>query len=443
MKTDRATPQTFHGPTRGVVHPGSRGVAAAAGRALAEIADGRLTRLPVTLRFWDGSEMASPDRGPVVVLRDPAALVHMLRAPGQLGLARAWVDGTLDVPGDLEAVLARRSLFAGVRVSRPDRARLAATALSILGARALRPRPIPPIEVRLRGPRHWLARDRDAVRHHYDVSNRFYRLVLGPSMVYSCAYFDDPGDKLEAAQERKLDLICRKLRVAEGERLLDIGCGWGSLVIHAAQRYGAVAVGVTLSQPQAQLARERAGQAGVQDRVEIRVQDYREVADGPYDKIASVGMYEHVGRDQLRRYAQVVRSLLRPGGLFLNHGITRLVPHRPEADPFISRYVFPDGELHPVGDVLGTMQSAGLEIRDVESLRDHYPLTLRRWVANLDAHRDEALAEVGSQRERVWRLYMLGSALSFEDGDISVHQTLAARPGAPHGLPLTRAQLLS
>jgi cyclopropane-fatty-acyl-phospholipid synthase len=398
----------------------------------------------VTLRFWDGSELRGDDVSDrVVILRDPSALAHLLRSPGQLGLARAWVEGSLDIEGDLESVLRARGAFAGVRVSPPDRARLAAAALRALGPRALKPPPIPPIEARLHGRRHWLTRDRDAVRHHYDVSNRFYQLVLGPTMVYSCAYFDTPDGTLEAAQERKLDLICRKLRLAEDERLLDVGCGWGSLVIHAAAHYGASAVGVTLSEPQAELARERVAAAGLQDRVEIRVQDYREVADGPYDKIASVGMYEHVGRAELGRYARVVARLLRPGGLFLNHGITRLVAHRPEADAFISHYVFPDGELHPVTDMLAVMQSAGFEIRDVESLREHYPLTLRRWVANLSAHRDEAIAEVGPQRERVWRLYMLGSALGFEAGEISVHQALAAKPGAPHGLPLTRAKLLS
>jgi cyclopropane-fatty-acyl-phospholipid synthase len=443
MKTERATPHMYRGPTRVAVHPPSRGLAAVARRALGHVADGRLARLPVTIRFWDGSELASAGGGPVVALRDPAAVVHMLRAPDQLGLARAWVDGSLDVEGDLEDVLRVRGAFDGVHVSAADRARLAAAALHAVGARVLRPPPIPPVEARLHGPRHWLTRDRQAVRHHYDVSNHFYRLVLGPSMVYSCAYFNDPADTLETAQERKLDLICHKLRVTEAERLLDIGCGWGSLVIHAAQRYGAVAVGVTLSEPQASLARERVAQAGVQDRVEIRVQDYRAVTDGPYDKIASVGMYEHVGRAQLGGYARVVARLLRPGGLFLNHGITRLVPHPPEADPFISHYVFPDGELHPVTHMLGAMQSAGLEVRDLESLREHYPLTLRRWVANMAAHRDEAVAEVGPQRERVWRLYMLGSALAFEAGELSVHQALAARPGAPHRLPLTRAGLLS
>jgi cyclopropane-fatty-acyl-phospholipid synthase len=202
-------------------------------------------------------------------------------------------------------------------------------------------------------------------------------------------------------------------------------------------------VGVTLSEPQAELARSRIAELGLEDRVEIRVQDYREIADGPFDKVASVGMYEHVGRAELGHYVQAVVNLLRPGGLFLNSGITRLTPHAPAADPFIARYIFPDGELHPVTDILAAMEGLRLEIRDVESLRDHYALTLRRWLANLDAHRDAAIAEVGAERVRAWRLYLLGSALSFEDGEISIYQVLAARAGAPHGLPLDRTQPLA
>jgi cyclopropane-fatty-acyl-phospholipid synthase len=416
-------------------------VASAVREMLGVVAGGRLPLSGVRVRFWDGSELPG-DGVAGVVVRDPAAIVHLLRAPGQLGLARAWVDGSLDVEGDLEEVLRKRSAFSGISLSAGDRARLALAAARFDGVRVLRPPRIPAIEARLSGRRKSIARDRDAVRHHYDVSNRFYRLVLGPTMVYSCAYFASPHDTLESAQERKLDLICRKLRLAEGERLLDVGCGWGSLVIHAAERYGVSAVGVTLSEPQARLARTRVAEAGLDDRVEIRVQDYRDVVDGPFDKIASVGMYEHVGRSELGRYARAAVSLLRPGGLFLNHGITRLTPHRPEPDPFISRYVFPDGELHPVTDIMSEMQAVGLEVRDVESLRDHYPLTLRRWVANLAANRDEAVAEAGPQRERVWRLYMLGSALGFEAGEISVYQVLAARSGAPHGLPLERVRIL-
>src|SRR5581483_6905754 len=263
-------------------------------------------------------------------------------------------------------------------------------------------------------------RDRQAVRHHYDVSNDFYRLLLGPTMVYSCAYFADRDDTLEEAQTRKLDLICRKLRLAPGERLLDIGCGWGSLVLHAAANYGVNAVGVTLSEEQGQLARERAREQGLEDRVKIHVSDYRELTEGPFDKIASVGMYEHVGRSELESYARTVHQLLRPGGLFLNHGIARLYSEEPDSDTFIWRYIFPDGELHPVTDVMASMQATGLEVRDVESLRDHYPLTLRRWLANLRAHREEAIAIVGPERDRTWELYILSSALGFEDGEITV-----------------------
>ncbi len=254
---------------------------------------------------------------------------------------------------------------------------------------------MPAIEAQRAGRLHSLGRDRAAIQHHYDVSNDFYRLLLGPSMVYSCAYFDHPDESLEAAQERKLELICRKLRLAPGERLLDIGCGWGSLLIHAAEHHGVRGVGVTLSPSQAQLARERIEAAGLSDRIEIRVSDYREITDGPFDKIASVGMYEHVGHAELEAYARTLHALLRPGGLFLNHGIARLHSEPPPPDTFLTRYVFPDGELHPVADAMAAMQDAGLEIRDVESLREHYPLTLRSWLANLDAHRDG-----GGRRDR-------------------------------------------
>jgi cyclopropane-fatty-acyl-phospholipid synthase len=401
-----------------------------------------ISELPVTLRFWDGSVL---DGGaPVVEVRDPVAIAHILHAPGQMGLSRAWVAGALDVPevADLEAILRLRSFNADLNPR--DIARLFAAAVKIAGPAILKKPPVPSIEApRKRRGLHSLARDKAAIRHHYDVSNAFYELILGPSMVYSCAYFAEPGESLEAAQARKLDRICRKLRLAPGERLLDIGCGWGSLLIHAAQRYGVDGVGVTLSVEQAQYARERIATLGLSDRIEIRVQDYRELADGPFDKIASVGMYEHVGRGELDRYVQQVHQLLAPGGLFLNHGIARLHSEVPSENTFIYRYVFPDGELSPVTDVMASMQSAGLEVRDVESLREHYPLTLRAWVANLAARREDAVAEVGAERERVWRMYMLGSALGFEDGDVTVYQVLTARPDAPHGLPLLRSQLLS
>src|SRR4051794_7451974 len=402
----------------------------------------RVPELTVTLRFWDGSVL---DGGaPVIEVRDPVAFAHVLHAPSQLGLARAWVSGALDVEdvGDLEAILRLRSFK--FELTPRDLARLFAAAVRIAGPAVLKKPPVPEIEApRRRRGLHSLARDKVAIRLHYDVSNAFYELILGPSMVYSCAYFAEPGESLEAAQARKLDLICRKLRLAPGERLLDIGCGWGSLLIHAVQRYGVTGVGVTLSAEQAAYARERIARLGLDDRIEIRVQDYRELADGPFDKIASVGMYEHVGRGELDQYVTQIHRLLAPGGLFLNHGIARLHSEVPSENTFIYRYVFPDGELSPVTDVMASMQNAGLEVRDVESLREHYPLTLRAWVDNLAAHREPAVAEVGAERERVWRLYMLGSSLGFEDGDVTVYQVLTTRPDAAHGLPLTRAHLLS
>jgi cyclopropane-fatty-acyl-phospholipid synthase len=425
---------------------GAVGVAGYAHRTLRAVARGRLAAPPVAIRFWDGSTIPASDgdsHAPAVLVRDPRALSHLLYEPNEIGLTRAWVQQSLDLDGDLEQVVTLRDRFRDLRLTALERARLALAAIRIAGVDVLRPPEVPAIEARPRGRRHSVARDRDSVRHHYELSNRFYRLLLGPSMVYSCAYFEHPEDSLEEAQERKLETICRKLRLAPGERLLDIGCGWGSLLLHAAARHGVRGVGVTLSDAQAALARERLARAGVGDRVEIRVCDYREVQDGPYDKVASVGMYEHVGRAQLERYVRHVQGLLRAGGLFLNHGIARLW-QRPRAnDTFINRYVFPDGELHPVTDVMSAMQSSGLEIRDLESLREHYVLTLRRWIANLDAAGQEATREVGEARTRVWRLYLLGSAHAFETGQISVFQVLGACAGAPHRLPLSRRALVA
>jgi cyclopropane-fatty-acyl-phospholipid synthase len=398
------------------------------------------------VRFWDGSALPAPGGAHdalTLVIRGPEALEYALRQPNELGLGRAWVSAALDLDGDLERGLALRERFRGLRLSVTDRL-TALYAAARLGAIHLRSPAIPASEARVGGGRrHSLRRDRAAVRHHYDVSNAFYRLVLGPTMVYSCAYFASPEDTLDGAQERKLELICRKLRLRAGERLLDVGCGWGSLVLHAARDHGVRAVGVTLSEPQAELARERIRAAGLADRCEIRVADYREVEDGPYDKVASVGMYEHVGRSRLSDYVGRIKRLLRPGGLFLNHGIVRAERRPWGRHSFIARYVFPDGELQPVGAVVDAMERNGLEVRDDESLREHYALTLRRWVANLAANREGAIAEGGEERERVWRLYMTGSALAFEAGDISVHQVLAAKPGAPHPLPLTREALLA
>ncbi len=414
--------------------------------ALARLDGGMLARRPFAVRLWDGSELpatAPPETAsspPRLEVRDPRAVATLVRHPDQLGLGRAWVTGALDLDGDtddVERALAACAHLRDARLALADRVRavwLAARA----GVPLLHPLPPPAAEARLRGRRHSLRRDRTAVRHHYDVPTSFYRLLLGPSMVYSCAYFAEPGEPLEAAQERKLDLVCRKLGLRSGQRLLDVGCGWGSLLLHAAERYRVRAVGVTLSESQAAEARRRVVAAGLAGRVEVRVADYREVADGPYDAIASVGMVEHVGLDMLSVYARRLAALVRPGGRVLNHGIVRLTPARRSDRTFIARYVFPDGELHPLSAVLTAFERAGLEVRDVEALREHYPQTLRAWSRNLARNRAEVIARAGAERERVWRLYMAGSALAFERGEIGVFQTLAVRPGAPHGLPLAR-----
>ncbi|MEU6312456.1 cyclopropane-fatty-acyl-phospholipid synthase family protein [Streptomyces sp. NPDC047014] len=296
------------------------------------------------------------------------------------------------------------------------------------------PAPPPPAEeaVPRGGGQHTRGRDRQAISHHYDVGNDFYERVLGPSMVYSCAYWS-PGATLEQAQHDKLDLVCRKLGLAAGDRLLDVGCGWGSMALHAARAYGARVTGVTLSREQALYARKRIADEGLADLVEIRIQDYRDVKDGPYDAISSIGMAEHVGADRYREYARTLHSLLRPGGRLLNHQIAR-PPEADESvyhvDEFIDAYVFPDGELSPLGTTVGELERAGLEVRDVEALREHYALTLRAWVARLEDRWEEAVALTSPGRARVWQLYMAASALGFEHDRLGVNQILAVRPAA-------------
>jgi len=406
--------------------------------------------LPLRIRAWDGSE-SGPD-GPAVVLRDPRALRRILWSPNEVGLARAFVAGELDIDGDLFAGLRsiRRLVEAAGTAIRSDlRGKLGVARVALgLGAVGLPPRP-PAEEVRrLPGRRHSRDRDAAAISHHYDVGNDFYRHVLGPSMVYSCAYWakpDDPSYTLEDAQRDKCELICRKLGLTAGARLLDVGCGWGSLVIHAAREYGVRAVGITLSREQAALGRERVAAAGLDDLVEIRVQDYREVDDEPYDAIASIGMAEHVGKVRYAEYAADLFRLLRPGGRLLNHQITRRPgPADPNERTFIQAYVFPDGELLPVGAVAAKLEEAGFEVRDDESLREHYARTARSWVANLDAHWDECVQLTSPGRARVWKLYMTGSAMSFDAGSISIHQVLAVKPDAEgrSGLPPTRDRWL-
>jgi cyclopropane-fatty-acyl-phospholipid synthase len=394
------------------------------------------TELPIRLRGWDGS-LSGPAGAPVVAVHSRRALRRMLWSPGQLGLGRAYVAGEIDVEDDVFATFAAlrsagRLVQDGPASEITWRERLALLGTAVrLGA--IGPEPAPPVEeadLGRKGRQHSRARDAAAIAHHYDVGNDFYELVLGPTMVYSCAVWATPETGLDAAQEAKLDLVCRKLGLTPGARLLDVGCGWGSMAIHAAQRYGATVVGITLSEEQARLARKRVAEAGLTDKVDIRVQDYRAVDDGPFDAISSIGMAEHVGRAQMPGYVSRLTSLLRPGGRLLNHAIAwNAGTSTWDPDTFISRYVFPDGELLGLGEMVGLLESRELEVLDVEALRQHYALTLRAWVANLEANWDAAVAASSEGRARVWRLYMAACALTFEAGDMGVDQVLLQKTG--------------
>ena len=386
---------------------------------------------PFRLTMWDGSAAGPDDAETVVHLVRPRALRRLIWQPNELGLARAFIAGDLTVSGDLVAAL---------RVRRPD---------DVVGARRLVPGhwreavrlarrlhafgpPVPPPagEVRLRGALHSRRRDAAAVSHHYDVGNDFYRLLLDESMTYSCAYWTadpSPSYTLAEAQADKCALIETKLGLKPGVRLLDVGCGWGGLLIHAATHHDVTGVGITLSREQAKLARERVAAAGLADRIEIRLCDYREV-EGTFDAISSIGMAEHVGATAFADYAGKLHSLLVDGGRLLNHQISQPAKNDPAThSPFIERYIFPDGELLPIGTVLGVLEVAGFEVRDVESLRENYTLTLFQWLANLRAHRDEMVRLVGAERTRTWELYIAGSAAAFDAGRIGIHQTLATK----------------
>ena len=416
---------------------------------------------PFYIEAFDGSTAGSPDLPLRVRIVHKEGLVRVLTRPGELGLARAYVAGDIDLDGDLDALfdLQAPSLRQMVRPA------MISEVFKELGGDLLSPPAPPEVEATPKGRLHSRSRDRQAISHHYDVSNRFYELILGPSMTYSCAVFESPDDTLEQAQENKVDLIARKLGLEPGMRLLDVGCGWGTMAIHAAKHYGASVVGVTLAAEQKDYATQRAIAEGVADRVEFRLQDFRDVADGPFDAISSIGMFEHVGRRSMEQYFATLWGLLRPGGRLLNHAIGR--PATRDEDPvvsrpkevvrhlqvaaglrgpsrvksaFIDRYVFPDGELHEVGTVISMLQAHGFELRHLETLREHYALTLRQWVANLDANREAAVAEVGEQRARVWKLYMAGSAVGFENNHLQVHQALCVRPAAGRSFMPLRAR---
>ena len=398
----------------------------------------------VRVALWDGSAFGRADPVGTVTVRSRDALRHMLWAPGELGLARAYVSGALDVDGDILRLLEVlrdapvRSAGAAARLRSAGRVARAARSVGALGRRP----DLPPEEARPRGWRHSKARDARAISHHYDVGNDFYELVLGPAMTYSCARFPVEGMALEEAQDDKHELICRKLGLHErpGQRLLDVGCGWGSMAIHAARHHRAEVVGITISKEQAARARERVEAAGVADRVEIRLQDYRDLDGERFDAVSSIGMFEHVGKARVADYFGILRGLLGDHGRLLNHAISSVRGSRLPRRSFTYRYVFPDGELLDVADVCAAMESAGFEVRDVESLREHYARTLRHWVANLEAGWDRAVSLVGEARARIWRLYMAGSAVGFEDGGIGIHQVLGVvpTPDGDSGMPRTR-----
>jgi cyclopropane-fatty-acyl-phospholipid synthase len=404
---------------------------------------------PVAITCWDGSRLGPADSPLRLSFNNRRALRRLLWAPGELGAARAYVAGDIGADGDLLAGLdALQQVALGDGSGGPaigaDTKKAIIRALLKLGV--VGPPPKPPAEERRSrsGHRHSRARDASAIAHHYDVGNDFYRIVLGESMTYSCAYWAEPDFDLTQAQFAKCDLVARKLGLVENARVLDVGCGWGTFVLHAARAYGARCVGITLSQQQAAYARQRMIDEGVADLVEIRLQDYRDVTDGPYDAIASIGMAEHVGAAMLPTYAQRLYQLLRPQGRLLNHAIARRPRKQFGTGPFIDRYVFPDGELEPLAMMIEAIEGTGFEVRDVESLREHYGATLRAWVANLEAAWDEAVRLTSPGRARVWRLYMAASALAFEANRIGVNQVLAVKPGARgrSGMPPTRRKLL-
>ena len=400
--------------------------------------------LPLRFEFWDGSSLG-PDQ-PIATLRfnSSDAFNRLLWMPNELGLGRAYVAGDIDLDGQIFDVIVAFRDAKPVTLAANSAWRALPTAVKTakqVGA-LRRPLPPPPEEARLHGIRHSLRRDSAAIGHHYDVGNEFYRLVLGPSMTYSCARFSDPAMNLDEAQAAKYELICRKLGLHErtGVRLLDVGCGWGSMAIHAAEHHDARVVGITISRSQAELARRRVDEAGVADRVEIRMQDYRDLAGESFDAISSIGMSEHVGHGKIDRYFSTLRSVLGPHGRMVNHAISSVGGSTLGRRSFVGRYVFPDGELIDVGNVVLAMERSGFEVRDVESLREHYARTLRAWVSNLESNWDAAVAAATEARAKIWRLYMAGSAIGFEDGGIGIHQVLGVVDGndGSSAMPATR-----
>ena len=394
---------------------------------------------PLAIRAYDGSVAGAADAPATIVLRSPKALSYLITAPGDLGLARAYVSGELEIEGDVYealsalwsdkmAIVGWRERLETLRNLDPRAFRWVEPPQSEIGARRL-----------LDGLRHSKGRDAEAISHHYDVSNTFYEYVLGPSMTYTCACFPEADATLEDAQSHKYDLVCRKLGLAPGMRLLDVGCGWGGMVRHAAEHYGVRALGVTLSRRQAEWAAKAIADHGLGEHAEVRHLDYRDVTETGFDAVSSIGLTEHVGFRTLPSYFGFLYSKLRPQGRLLNHCITRpTTKEGVKSTGFIDRYVFPDGELAAAGMIASAMQDAGFELRHEENLREHYAMTLRGWGDNLEANWDACVAEVGLERARVWRLYMAGSRLGFDRRGIELHQVLGVKvsPDGSAGMPL-------
>src|SRR3954447_7373425 len=405
-----------------------------------------LRKVPVGITAYDGSS-AGPSDSPVRVrVNSPKALSYLLFSPGQIGLGRAYVSGELDIEGDLYTGLGLVYQEHIGEVSLAGKLDV----LRNVDPKALRWVDPPPEEYNAKRPiqrlkqvragltRHSKERDAQVIGHHYDISNRFYELVLGPSMAYTCAAYPEIDSSLEEAQFHKHDLVARKLGLKPGMRLLDVGCGWGGMVRHAAEHYGVQVIGVTLSRQQAEWGAKTIADAGLSELAEIRHGDYRDVPETGFDAVSSIGLTEHIGVKNIPAYFRFLASKLKPQGRILNHCVTRpRTTDKATADGFIDRYVFPDGELTSVATLAGHMQAAGLEIRHGETLREHYAMTLRDWCANLDAHWDEAVAEVGIGTARVWALYMAGSRLAFEKGDLELHQVLGVKSeNGVSGMPL-------
>lgn len=382
---------------------------------------------PFNVRFWDGSSVgATVSEAPTFFVRRPSALAHFLRAPGTLGLGRAYVEDSLAVD-DLDGAFAVVDTWEPPPMSGSDRARLGLAIVAAAAPGGIPRRPA--LELILGGERHSVERDAAAVRYHYDVGNDFFALFLDESMTYSCAIFSKGAQTLEDAQRTKLDLVASKLELKAGMRVLDVGCGWGSFAIHAASRYGVKVTAVTISPSQAELAREKVTEAGLDDDVEIRVADYRQLPPSSFDAISSIGMSEHVGDSQIDRYGQSLFALLRPGGLLLNHAIAALDPDdEPLKDLFSTRYVFPDGEPLPLSRVQLAFERAGFHTEHVEGFREDYAVTLRHWAERLDQHLDEARRLAGPERTRVWRLYLRAARRGFDTGLTAVYQVRARRP---------------